>query len=153
MYQPCLFEEWLDPTLKIESDILPQLLLASSYLPIDFFCADLDPLTSPSFSTATTSSSPEIEQFLFDHQLVFQQDTKKKTFPCHVCYRSFARKHDLQRHIRVHTGAKPYSCLSCNKSFARTDALKRHLRMEEKCRTSPVIQAMKETGSRRYRNL
>ncbi|KAK4520212.1 inositol polyphosphate kinase kcs1 [Mucor velutinosus] len=76
-----------------------------------------------------------------------------KAFACCACPRSFARKHDLQRHIRVHTGAKPYSCLNCTKAFARTDALKRHLRMEEACRMSPVIQAMKNTGSRRYRNL
>lgn len=81
------------------------------------------------------------------------QQNQLKVFPCCVCSRSFARKHDLQRHIRVHTGAKPYSCLSCTKAFARTDALKRHLRMEETCRMSPVIQAMKNTGSRRYKNL
>lgn len=78
---------------------------------------------------------------------------ESKPFACHICPRKFARKHDLQRHIRVHTFAKPYSCLNCAKSFARTDALKRHLRMEEKCRQSPIIQAMKEKGSRRYRNL
>ncbi|KAI8647437.1 hypothetical protein BD408DRAFT_408555 [Parasitella parasitica] len=82
-----------------------------------------------------------------------QQQRQLKSFPCSVCPRSFARKHDLQRHIRVHTGAKPYSCLNCTKAFARTDALKRHLRMEDTCRMSPVIQAMKNTGSRRYRNL
>ncbi|KAG2209913.1 hypothetical protein INT46_010509 [Mucor plumbeus] len=86
------------------------------------------------------------------HQQPFQQN-RLKVFACCVCSRSFARKHDLQRHIRVHTGAKPYSCLNCTKSFARTDALKRHLRMEETCRMSPVIQAMKNTGSRRYKNL
>ncbi|CAO3698565.1 unnamed protein product [Rhizopus stolonifer] len=79
--------------------------------------------------------------------------TKTKIYDCTLCPRSFARKHDLQRHIRVHTGAKPYYCLHCEKSFARTDALKRHLRMEESCRMSPVIQALKNVGMRRYRNL
>ncbi|KAI8149827.1 hypothetical protein BJV82DRAFT_491945, partial [Fennellomyces sp. T-0311] len=52
-----------------------------------------------------------------------------RPYPCYLCTRAFARKHDLQRHIRVHTGAKPYACLCCKKAFARTDALKRHLRM------------------------
>ncbi|KAI8881690.1 hypothetical protein K501DRAFT_124850, partial [Backusella circina FSU 941] len=49
-----------------------------------------------------------------------------KPFVCKVCSRPFARKHDLQRHIRVHTGFKPYSCLHCKKAFVRTDALKHH---------------------------
>ncbi|KAF7723094.1 hypothetical protein EC973_002378 [Apophysomyces ossiformis] len=79
--------------------------------------------------------------------------TDIRPYPCHMCTRAFARKHDLQRHIRVHTGAKPYSCLCCKKAFARTDALKRHLRMEEACRTSPEVQAMKGAGKRRYKNL
>jgi hypothetical protein len=76
-----------------------------------------------------------------------------KPFECKVCRRPFARKHDLQRHVRVHTGVKPYACLHCKKSFIRTDALKHHLRAVEACRTSPIIQAMKESGDRRYRNL
>jgi hypothetical protein len=76
-----------------------------------------------------------------------------RPYQCQICDRSFARKHDLQRHIRVHTGDKPYACLCCNKAFARTDALKRHLRMEEVCRNSPQIQALKSSGKRRYKNL
>ncbi|KAI9287352.1 hypothetical protein BC943DRAFT_263962, partial [Umbelopsis sp. AD052] len=49
-----------------------------------------------------------------------------KRFPCSLCQRSFARNHDLHRHMRVHTGDKPYVCPCCSKGFARTDALKRH---------------------------
>lgn len=78
---------------------------------------------------------------------------KNRIFACHLCSRQFARKHDLQRHIRVHTGVKPYSCLNCSKSFVRTDALKRHLRLDENCKKSPIIQAMAKSGNRRYQNL
>ncbi|KAI8887033.1 hypothetical protein K501DRAFT_321573 [Backusella circina FSU 941] len=79
--------------------------------------------------------------------------TDARPYPCHLCTRAFARKHDLQRHIRVHTGDKPFSCPCCKKAFARTDALKRHLRVEDQCRASREVQAMKETGRRRYKNL
>jgi hypothetical protein len=79
--------------------------------------------------------------------------TESRPYPCHLCRRAFARKHDLQRHVRVHTGDKPYVCPCCKKAFARTDALKRHLRMEDNCRSSQEVQAMKDTGRRRYRNL
>lgn len=71
---------------------------------------------------------------------------------CPMCPRAFARKHDLQRHIRVHTGVKPYVCPCCQRSFARTDALRRHFRMEESCRSSPQVQEMK-TRRKKGRNL
>ncbi|KAI8072320.1 hypothetical protein BC940DRAFT_233638 [Gongronella butleri] len=80
-------------------------------------------------------------------------DVGGRPYSCTSCSRAFTRKHDLQRHARVHTGVKPYWCVACKKAFARTDALKRHLRMEEQCRYSPEVQALKLAGKRRYRNL
>lgn len=74
---------------------------------------------------------------------------ENRPYPCHLCKRAFARKHDLQRHIRVHTGDKPYSCACCKKAFARTDALKRHLRIEDQCRSSKEVLAMKNINGRR----
>ncbi|KAG0063846.1 hypothetical protein BGZ89_009576 [Linnemannia elongata] len=57
-----------------------------------------------------------------------------RSFACHLCPRIFSRKHDLHRHIRVHTGSKPYLCTNCHKAFARTDALCRHYKVEDDCR-------------------
>lgn len=56
-----------------------------------------------------------------------------KVFSCPQCNRSFARKYDLIRHIRVHTGVKPYACPSCKKRFSRSDARTRHIRTEPNC--------------------
>lgn len=111
--------------------------------------------TTTSTTTTTTDAATDIDTTTSRSDDMIRPLKKRpnKTFACPICKRLFARKHDLQRHIRVHTGDKPYSCINCKKSFARTDALKRHLRMEDTCRTSPVIQALKSTGSRRYRNL
>ncbi|KAI8638513.1 hypothetical protein BD408DRAFT_314857, partial [Parasitella parasitica] len=45
---------------------------------------------------------------------------------CLYCTRAFSRRHDLERHVRVHTGIKPYHCPCCQKAFARSDARGRH---------------------------
>ena len=55
---------------------------------------------------------------------------KNRPFVCSRCSRAFSRKHDLERHARVHSGDRPYVCRVCKKGFPRSDALRRHIRVE-----------------------
>ncbi|ORX53622.1 hypothetical protein DM01DRAFT_236405, partial [Hesseltinella vesiculosa] len=48
-------------------------------------------------------------------------------FECSHCDRVFSRKHDQERHTRIHTGKKPYQCHACHSCFARSDARRRHI--------------------------
>ncbi|KAL1916258.1 uncharacterized protein VTP21DRAFT_5875 [Calcarisporiella thermophila] len=102
------------------------------------------PVTCPLFNCGKT--------FTRYHNLRAHLRTHEATrpFACSSCPRAFTRKHDLQRHMRVHTGDKPYTCPCCSKGFARTDAMKRHFKVEEVCRNSPLVQAMRGRRYRRY---
>lgn len=46
---------------------------------------------------------------------------------CHVCGKSFVRKGDLTKHLKIHSDLRPFVCDICQKSFARSDKLKQHI--------------------------
>ncbi|KAH8551367.1 hypothetical protein BGW37DRAFT_493380 [Umbelopsis sp. PMI_123] len=157
MMLPEYFEEplaYVEDMIAVSPGVLPSDNISSSPgSQVDGFPSYYDSNRGVSLKGDATDLSMTPEPVLVTAKKV-QTKTKPLTRECQcpMCPRAFARKHDLQRHIRVHTGAKPYVCPCCQRSFARTDALRRHFRMEETCRSSPEVQEMK-TKRRKGRHL
>ncbi|CEG66933.1 Putative Potential zinc finger protein [Rhizopus microsporus] len=142
------------------------------HAPTSYFMPSTEPMSSSDSGYYSISSSPcssDAWPCLQDHspeQLVKQEprqepkqvvklvekkpvDMSSRRYKCTRCPRAFTRKHDLERHIRVHTGDKPYHCPCCKKCFARSDALKRHIQVEIRCRTSEEVITFRQTSRRR----
>ena len=52
-------------------------------------------------------------------------------YTCFVCLNTFTSRNNMNRHIRLHSGAKPYTCPKCPERFTRKDDVKRHLLRHE----------------------
>ncbi|KAI8615134.1 hypothetical protein BC830DRAFT_1064758 [Chytriomyces sp. MP71] len=51
-----------------------------------------------------------------------------RPFECDICRNTFARNHDLKRHVRsVHNSRRPHACRRCKAAFVRSADLERHI--------------------------
>jgi uncharacterized Zn-finger protein len=70
-----------------------------------------------------------------------------KLYSCDFCSHPFIRKHDYERHMRIHTKEAPYKCTQCSACFRRFDALRRHKKSHGEGEATTAAAADKKSNS------
>ena len=55
--------------------------------------------------------------------------SEQRPFKCDSCDKSFCKKTDLARHIKLHSADKPHVCDTCDKAFRHKYDLNRHYKV------------------------
>ncbi|OBZ85098.1 Krueppel-like factor 15 [Choanephora cucurbitarum] len=97
--------------------------------------------SSPQSSQGSLTPNFEDENHNFFETAILHHD-RSSNHACTFCPRIFSRRHDLERHRRVHTGVKPYQCPHCQKAFSRSDARGRHFHSSPSCLQDQRVQKL-----------
>lgn len=77
-------------------------------------------------------TSADIQKLYKSQQLpetadTHENDAKVKNHRCEDCGKSFAMKHHLTSHMKIHAGIRPHMCKECGKTFTHKHCLNTHL--------------------------
>ncbi|PHH75661.1 hypothetical protein CDD83_4374 [Cordyceps sp. RAO-2017] len=106
----------------------PSAMHASMHMPTSMATA----LTMPAYPEmpAAMAGVPNMAMPQMPQQAPMPQPPVK-AYPCSTCGKGFARRSDLARHERIHTGVRPHVCEypNCGKMFIQRSALTVHQRV------------------------
>ncbi len=61
-------------------------------------------------------------------------------FKCHICYKLFRFRGNLNKHLKIHSGVRGYKCYICGKGFVTSSNLRRHMSVHSDDRPYPCYE-------------